>query len=64
MKVTGHGSQMVFDCDFLLSLPAACWPSPAIEWKMRRNTWPSKETVGWLVSMPCHLIAKPVTEGD
>eukprot|EP00092_Neocalanus_flemingeri_P064604 GFUD01078426.1.p1 GENE.GFUD01078426.1~~GFUD01078426.1.p1 ORF type:complete len:982 (-),score=180.67 GFUD01078426.1:82-3027(-) len=64
MKVTGHRSQIVFDCDFLLSLPVAGWPSPAKEWKMRRRTWPSQDTVDWLVSLPCHLIAKPVTEGD
>ena len=64
MKVTGHRSQTVFDCDFLLSFPVSGWPSPAAEWKTRMRTWPCQQTVDWLVSLPCHVIAKPILEGD
>eukprot|EP00092_Neocalanus_flemingeri_P062339 GFUD01075194.1.p1 GENE.GFUD01075194.1~~GFUD01075194.1.p1 ORF type:complete len:809 (-),score=151.58 GFUD01075194.1:65-2260(-) len=64
MKVTGQSGQLVFDCDFLLSLPVVGWPSPAGEWRIRERVWPGEEMVDWLVRLPCHLIPKPVNEGD
>ena len=64
MKVAGHRSQIIFDCDFLLSLPLAGWPSPAMEWITRERAWPCKEVVDWLVKLPTHVIPKPRSEGD
>jgi hypothetical protein len=64
MKVIGNGGHLVFDCDFLLSLPVIGWPSPAKEWRIRGRKWPEKEMVKWLVQLPCHLIAKPIKKQD
>ena len=64
LKVIGEHCQLSFDCDFLLSLPVYGWPSPANEWKIRNRRWPDQQTVEWLSSLPCHLIAKPVHKSD
>ena len=64
MKVIGSHSHLLFDCDFLLALPVAGWPIPAKEWTTRTRQWPKQELVDWLVSLPCHLIAKPIKEQD
>ena len=64
MKVTAQRGQLVFDCDFLLSLPLASWPSPAQEWRARERLWPSRDQVKRLASLACHLVPKPAREGD
>ena len=64
MKVTAQRGQLVFDCDFLLSLPLSSWPSPAQEWRSRERLWPSRDQVARLASLPCHLVPKPAREGD
>ena len=64
VKITGDGGHLVFDCDFLLSLPVVGWPSPAEEWVQRQRKWPNEEFVRWLAQLPCHLIAKPILIED
>eukprot|EP00092_Neocalanus_flemingeri_P039908 GFUD01043466.1.p1 GENE.GFUD01043466.1~~GFUD01043466.1.p1 ORF type:complete len:837 (+),score=156.43 GFUD01043466.1:125-2635(+) len=64
MKVTGHRGLVVFDCDFLLSLPVTGWPAQAWEWRTRKRIWPNQKTVDWLASLPCHLIPKPASKGN
>ena len=64
MKVTAQRGQLVFDCDFLLSLPLSSWPSPAQEWRARERLWPSRVQVERLASLPCHLVPKPASEFD
>ena len=63
MKITGPQGRILFDCDFLLSFPLVFWPSPASEWIERARSWPDQATIQRLASLPCHVIAKPMTEG-
>ena len=63
MKITGPQSRILFDCDFLLSFPLVFWPSPASEWIHRARCWPDQATIQRLASLPCHVIAKQMTEG-
>ena len=64
MKLIGEQSQLLFDCDFLMSLPVSGWPLPANEWRTRERIWPEQPTVNWLTKLPCHLIGKPRNEHD
>ena len=64
VKITGDGGHLLFDCDFLLSLPVVGWPSPAEEWVHRQRRWPSEEFVQWLTDLPCHIIAKTISQED
>ena len=64
IKITGPQGRILFDCDFLLSFPLAYWPSPANEWVERDRYWPNQENVQRLARLPCHVIAKPMSEGD
>ena len=64
LQVTVDRGVAVFDCDMLLALPLTGWPLVATEWKIRQRKWPEKEQVDHLSSLPCHLIPKPMKEGD